>query len=165
MVMSDGDANEARRGNSQWAVCPLDLYSGEMTDDERQDRHRAAFERSMAALSKGDLEGHLAGCTDDFVLELPYADPPIVLDGKQTVRAYLTPALATFVMHLNVTGMYNCADPDLLVAEYTSEGHVTVTNKPYANSYIAVVRFRGDLICSQREYYNPVPAARALAQD
>jgi ketosteroid isomerase-like protein len=51
----------------------------------------------------------------------------------------------------------------VLVAEYTSEGHVTTTDKPYTNSYIAVVRFRGDLISAQREYYNPVPASRALA--
>jgi ketosteroid isomerase-like protein len=51
----------------------------------------------------------------------------------------------------------------VLIAEYTSEGHVTTTNKPYANSYIAIVRFRDELICAQREYYNPVPASRALA--
>ena len=75
------------------------------------------------------------------------------------------PALATFSMHLDITGLVTCLDPDVLIAEYTSEGHVTTTDKPYANSYIAIVQFRGDLICVQREYYNPVPALRALATD
>jgi uncharacterized protein len=66
-------------------------------------------------------------------------------------------------MHLDITRITHGLDPDVLVAEYTSEGHVTTTNKPYANSYIAIVRFRGELISNQREYYNPVPAMRALA--
>ena len=136
-----------------------------MTDDEQRSRHGATFARSLAALSRGDLEGHLAGCSDDFVLELPYADPPQTVRGKEAVRAYLTPALATFSMHLDITRLVTCLDPDVLVAEYTSEGHVTTTDKPYTNSYIAIVRFRGDLICAQREYYNPVPALRALATD
>jgi ketosteroid isomerase-like protein len=136
-----------------------------MTDDDQRTRNGAAFARSLAALSNGDLEGHLAGCCNDFLLELPYADPPISITGKEAVRAYLTPALATFSMRLDVTRFLSCADPDFLIAEYTSEGHVTTTNKPYANSYIAIVRFRGDLIRAQREYYNPVPAARALVAD
>jgi uncharacterized protein len=136
-----------------------------MTDEERRSRNGATFARSLAALSRGDLEGHLVGCSDDFVLELPYADPPQIVMGKEAVRAYLTPALATFSMHLDITGLVNCLDPDVLIAEYTSEGHVTTTGKPYANSYIAIVRFDGDLICTQREYYNPVPALRALAPD
>jgi ketosteroid isomerase-like protein len=134
-----------------------------VTDDEQRSRNGATFTRSLAALSKGDLEGHLVGCTDDFVLELPYADPPGRITGKEAVRAYLTPALATFSMHLEVTRLISGVDPDLLIAEYTSEGYVTTTKKPYVNSYIAIVRFRGDLICAQREYYNPVPALRALA--
>jgi ketosteroid isomerase-like protein len=134
-----------------------------MTDDAQRANRGASFTRSLAALSRGDLEGHLVGCTDDFFLELPYADPPVTVTGKDAVRTYLTPALATFSMHLDVTRLVNCLDPDLLIAEYTSEGHVTTTDKPYANSYIAIVRFRGDLICAQREYYNPVPALRALA--
>jgi uncharacterized protein len=134
-----------------------------LTDDGQRSRNGATFTRSLAALSRGDLEGHLVGCTDDFVLELPYADPPVTVTGKDAVRSYLTPALATFSMHLDVTRLVSCLEPDLLIAEYTSEGHVTTTDKPYANSYIAIVRFRGDLICAQREYYNPVPALRALA--
>jgi ketosteroid isomerase-like protein len=111
------------------------------------------------------LEGHLAGCTDDFTLELPYADPPVVVTGKGAVRAYLTRALATFAMRLEGTGFISGDDPDVLVAEYVSIGHVTTTDKPYANRYIAVVRFRDGLICGQREYYNPVPALAALAAD
>jgi ketosteroid isomerase-like protein len=136
-----------------------------MTDDDQRTRNGAAFARSLAALSNGDLEGHLAGCSNDFLLELPYADPPVSVKGKEAVRSYLTPALATFSMRLDLTRLISCADPEFLIAEYTSDGHVTTTNKPYSNGYVSIVRFRGALICAQREYYNPVPAARALLAD
>ena len=53
----------------------------------------------------------------------------------------------------------------MLLAEYTSTGHVTTTGKPYENRYVGVVRFRDGLICEQREYYNPLPAIRALSPD
>ena len=38
----------------------------------------------MAAVSKGDVDEQLAMCTDDFVLDLPYADPPKTVAGKET---------------------------------------------------------------------------------
>lgn len=141
------------------------VHSGFVTDEETRVKNRATFARSLAALSTGDLEGHLAGCTDDFTLELPYADPPVTVKGKEAVRAYLTPALATFAMQLDGTYFVSGDDPDILVAEYVSVGQVKTTQKPYANSYIAVVHFRDGLICGQREYYNPVPALTALAVD
>ncbi len=72
-------------------------------------------------------------------------------------------ALGIFQLQLTVTEIYDCADPDRLVLEYTSVGSVTTTGKPYANSYIAVATFRDGLVCTQREYYNPLPAARSLS--
>ena len=40
---------------------------------------------------------------------------------------------------------------------------VAPTGKRVEVPLVAIVRFRGELICNQREYYNPVPAMRALA--
>ncbi len=136
-----------------------------MGDEETRAKNRATIEASMAAVSKGDVDGQLALCTDDFVLDLPYADPPKSVAGKETVRAYLKSALGIFELDLAITHIYDCTDPDRLILEYTSVGSVTTTGKPYANSYIAVASFRDGLVCSQREYYNPLPAARSLAAD
>jgi len=122
------------------------------------------IERSFAAVGRGDVEGQLEGCTDDVVLELPYADPPVRLEGKDAIRAHVGPALKIFSFQLQITQVYPGADPDVLVLEYTSEGAVTSTGRHYANSYIAVIRFRDGLVCAQREYYNPLIAARALQQ-
>jgi ketosteroid isomerase-like protein len=123
------------------------------------------LEASFGASSHGDVEGQLARCTEDFVLRFPYSDPPAELRGKDAVRPRLTQALAVFEFALTLTAVYDCLDPDLLIAEYTSQGRVTTTGKPYANAYVGIVRFRDGLICEQTEYYNPLPAMRALSAD
>ena len=136
-----------------------------MTDEETRAKNRATIEDSMRAVSDGDVDRQLALCTDDFVLDLPYADPPKTVAGKETVRAYLKSALGIFQLRLTITEVYDCTDPDRLVLEYKSVGSVTTTGKPYVNSYIAVATFRDGLVCRQCEYYNPLPAARALSED
>lgn len=133
-----------------------------MTDEERRRRNRETLERSFESVGNGDMAAQMDSCTDDVVLELPYADPPVRLEGKDAIRAHVGPALDVFQFRLRTTAVYDCADPDMLVAEYTSEGRVTTTGRDYQNSYIGLVRFRDGLICFQREYYNPLVAARAL---
>lgn len=130
--------------------------------DGRTERNLAAVHTAFAAVGAGDVDGQLAVYTDDAVLELPFADPPVRVTGKADIRARLEPALATFRFTLSVTDVLQCADPDTLVLEYTSEGRVSTTGVRYANSYIGIFRFRDGLICFQREYYNPVPAQRAM---
>lgn len=136
-----------------------------MTDEEKRLRNREVVERTFAAVGRADVSGQLDSFTEDVVLELPYADPPVRLEGKDAIRAHVGPALEIFRFQLHITDVYDCADPDTLVLEYRSEGHVTTTGKEYRNTYISVVHFRDGLICHQREYYNPVPARRALRAD
>jgi uncharacterized protein len=137
-----------------------------MTDpgDHRR-RNLAVIEQAFAALGTGNVERQLDAFTDDAVMELPYADPPVRLEGKDAIRAHVEPALDTFRFRLEIRDVYECSDQDTLVLEYTSDGHVTTTGKPYRNSYVGIVRFRDGLICFHREYYNPIPAARALTPD
>jgi ketosteroid isomerase-like protein len=134
----------------------------ENDDAGRRAANLALIERSFAAVGAGDMDGQLELCTDDMTLELPYADPPKTLRGKDAIRAHVGPALGIFRFELRIDTVYECADPDLLVLEYTSEGHVATTGKAYANSYVGLVRFRDGRICWQREYYNPLVAKRAL---
>jgi uncharacterized protein len=136
-----------------------------VTDAETRAQNRQQIESSFAAVGRGDVAAQLTHCTDDVVLELPYADPPVRLEGKDAIRAHVEPALQIFRFELEITSVYECVDPDTLILEYTSEGTVTSTGKAYRNSYVGVVRFRDGRICFQREYYNPAVAARALTPD
>jgi ketosteroid isomerase-like protein len=124
--------------------------------------HLELVTRSFAAVSRGDVDAQLEACTDDVVLELPYADPPVRLKGKEAIRAHVGPALRIFSFELEIRKVFECMDPDTLILEYTSEGRCTTTGQPYANSYIGVIGFRDGRICAQREYYNPLVAAAAL---
>jgi ketosteroid isomerase-like protein len=133
-----------------------------MSDDEVRRMHLELVTRSFAAVSRGDVDAQLEVCTDDVVLELPYADPPVRLEGKEAIRAHVGPALQIFSFELQIRNVFECRDPDTLILEYTSEGQCTTTGQPYSNSYIGVIVFRDGRICAQREYYNPLVAATAL---
>src|SRR5580698_7022369 len=111
-----------------------------LTDEQRRVRNRELLERSFSAVGNGDVAGQLETCTDDIVLELPYADPPVRLEGKDAIRAHVGPALEIFRFTLKITHLHGCLDPAMLVLEYTSVGEVTTTGKEYANSYVSVVR-------------------------
>ena len=110
-----------------------------------------------------DRASELVNCyTPDWVLELPFADPPVRLEGGQEIGAYLASRLDTFVFTLSLTAVHECLDPDLLVVEYESDGHVTHTGRPYRNSYIALWRFRDGKVSGVKEFPNPMVAVEAL---
>ena len=117
----------------------------------------------LTSIGEVDVDRLADYWTEDFVLELPYADPPRMLEGKPAVCAYLREALALFQLRLRVTDVYLCPDRDVVIAEYVSDGYVTTTGKPYENRYIGVFMFRGENVSWQREFYNPLPARRALS--
>ena len=130
---------------------------------ERRAANRALLEH-VVSLYGTDRAGELAGCyTEDWVLELPFGDPPQRLVGAGEVRDYLAGRSGAFVFTLRLTAVYECVDPDLLVAEYESDGHVSHNGRPYRNTYIGLWRFRDGRVCGVKEFPNPMVAAEALA--
>ena len=124
----------------------------------------AALEGAFAAIGRADVDALVEFYADDYVLELPYAHPEAKrIEGRAVVIEYLRAALAVFRFTLTITRIVPAADPDLWVAEYTSEGHVVPSGAPYANSYVGFVRFRGDRVCALREFYDPLRSAQALS--
>ena len=135
-------------------------------DDERRAGNRAILARLFDALNTADYGAMASLYTDDYVLELPFADPePVRAQGLAEVATTLGPMLQTFRFTLSLTTVHDCLDPDLLVAEYTSEGTVTTTGKPYTNTYIGLYRFRDGRVCGVKEFYNPLLALRASTPD
>ena len=115
--------------------------------------------------SMGDADAVVAHYTDDYVMELPYAstDGPDRTEGKEVVRERLVGAFKVFRFTLHITEVYPCVDPDLVIAEYTSEGEVIPTGRRYSNRYIGLWRFRDGKVCFTREYLNPEIARAAMA--
>lgn len=122
---------------------------------------KSCFE-ALAALDADRLAAHY---TEDYILELPYwkPDEPLVIEGRETVHAYLVELLAVQRMHLTMTNHHWIPDERLLIAEYTSRGDFLDTGEPYANRYVGYWYFEGERVRRLREYYNPqAPRASAL---
>ena len=126
----------------------------------------AVVERCFAALARQDVDALCECYTEDYVLELPYFKPdePLVIEGRENVRAYLGNFLHIQQMNLSLTGHHWIADEELLVAEYVSEGSFLDTGEPYANRYVGYWYLRDGRVRRLREYYNP-QAPRASAID
>lgn len=136
-----------------------------MHEDERRAINRSAIERFMRGISDADFAALEAICTADFLAELPYGDPPKRLEGFAAYRASVEPSLEIFRFRLSLAVIHPGLDPDLMVAEYTSEGVAKPTGKPYRNVYIGLFRFRDGRVCGLREFYNPMPALESLSVD
>ncbi|MGC0415010.1 nuclear transport factor 2 family protein [Embleya sp. AB8] len=128
----------------------------------RRAQHVRIAERLLAAVTAGDRAAQVACYHPDVVLEFPYAAPPVRVEGKAAVDAYLAVALGVFELRLTVTRVHDCVDPDTVIVEFTGTGRARTTDRPYANTYLAVLAFRDGLVVGQREFYNPVPAVQAL---
>ena len=133
------------------------------TEPEIRARNLEAVQRAFAGIAAGDVDQQLESYVEDCVLELPYSDPPKRLEGRETIREYLRGALGAFRLELAITEVHPAADPDELVVEFTGTGTYLPNGADYANTYIAVYRFRDGHICFQREFYNPVAAARSAS--
>ena len=136
-----------------------------MRDLDRRERNQRAITEFMEAIGMRDFDALASICTEDFVAELPYSDPPARYEGFEAYRSVVAPQLEIFRFTLALSEIHPALDPDLIVAEYTSEGTATPTGKPYRNVYIGLFRFRAGRICALREFFNPLLGIRALEVD
>jgi ketosteroid isomerase-like protein len=126
-----------------------------------REENLAAVQRYFAAAAVADADQMLEPWTDDLVYEERFSDPPRRIEGKEAARVYFSKAGTVFRMTLELTEVHDCLDPDKLVLEYTSHGHVVPTGDSYENSYIGVYRFRDGRIWQAREFHNPLITQRA----
>lgn len=136
-----------------------------MTDDAKRAGNGERLRAFLAAVGEADFDTLSEVCTEDFVAELPYSDPPRHLESFAAYREAIAPALEIYRFRLSLKAIHPGLDPDFLIAEYTSDGIAVPTGKPYRNVYIGLYRFREGRICGLREFYNPEVATRALAED
>ena len=136
-----------------------------MRDLDRRERNQRAITEFMEAIGMRDFDALASICTEDFVAELPYSDPPARFAGFEAYRAGVAPKLEVFHFTLSTTQIHLGLEPDLIVAEYAGEGTAIPTGKPYRNVYIGVWRFAGGKVASLREFYDPLVAGRALDPD
>ena len=109
--------------------------------------------------SRGEFEKLGDIYSEDFILEIPFAS----LEGKRIegmaeVAEFMVEAMGRFQIKLNLTVIYETTDPDVLIAEYTSEGKFLPEGVDYDNRYISVYKFKNGKICEVKEFFNPLKA-------
>ena len=116
--------------------------------------NREVLDAAFAAIGDADLARMDELYADDVVLEFPFGSGARV-EGWTNVRPYLEGAFQRFRFTLTITEVYETTDPDLLIAEYTSDGQVLPEGTPYANRYVGFWWFRDGRVCGTREYLDP----------
>lgn len=132
-----------------------------LNEKEVRERNIEVLKTAISSIGTGNSEIFSSLYTEDWILELPYSEPPKVLTGINEILAYLKPQMGKLEFTLTLTEIFECLDPNLLIAEYFSEGRSTITNKPYQNTYIGLWKFREGKICGVKEYLNPLIATEA----
>src|SRR5689334_6143445 len=92
------------------------------------------FTKATTAITEGDIEGWLAQCRDDIVLEFPYAPSgrPRRVEGKPAVAEYLRDVQAQIEFE-RITNLHvhQTVDPQTAVIEWSAKGHVKTTGAAY----------------------------------
>lgn len=123
------------------------------------------FVEATEAIRAGDVDGWLARCHDDVVLEFPYAPVgrPRRVEGKEAAGEYLraVPSQIEFerVTHLDV---HQTVDPDTAIIEWAASGHVKSTGAPYEMSYVVVLTLVDGKMALYRDYWNPLTVLDAI---
>jgi len=95
---------------------------------------------------------------EDAVFEFPFAPDgfPSKLEGRGQILEFFRqfPKYYKTVRFLDRT-ITPLADGAGLIAEYRGEW-INIKDRPYNNTYIIVVRFRGDKVVHVREFFNPL---------
>jgi len=133
------------------------------TSDPREKTVRQLFAR----LSARDFDAMAALLAEDVVFDLRYAPEmlPMPTEGRDAVRALVGDVIGGMFepFAIEVVDVYLGADPDLVFAEYHSEGTVKHNGNRYTNDYIGLFRVDDTGIRVWREYHDPERATKALA--
>ena len=131
----------------------------ESTDEKRR-RNSEIFEAMLEACGRKDFDTGLNWLTEDVYCDWPYLpirDMQEVMVGRETLRHFFVEGQKPFAgLNYHIDAIYELVDPDILVAEYSSESRHLATGVPYRNRYLGIFRFRDGLVCYWREYINPM---------
>ena len=132
------------------------------TTDRREQTVRDLFAR----LSARDFDAMAELLADDVEFDLRYAPEmlPMPTRGKDAVRALVGDVIGAMFdpFAIEVQNVYLGAEPDLVFAEYQSDGTVVHNGNQYTNRYIGMFRVDDGGIRFWREYHDPEQATKAL---
>jgi len=136
---------------------------------QRRTQLRALFTQLITAYGEKDFDRFATYIHPDALFDWPYLplkEFPESMVGRDAFIETSRGGMADCDgYHHTVDRFYDMADPDMLLVEYHSDTVLKSTGKPYANKYLGILRFEGDVVTYWREYVNPLPIIEAFGLD
>jgi uncharacterized protein len=124
------------------------------------------LERRRQVLTAHDIDGFIDLFASDGVIELPFAGPgmPRRLEGRAAIREFSDRAEASplRIDDLVTVELYQPADPEVVIVELRTCGHVATTGATFEATSIQVFRIRDGEILLLRDYFSPSGLADLL---
>lgn len=117
------------------------------------------FHQGWELLLDKDMVGFIGLFTDDAVMEFPFAPSgyPNRLDGHAAVHEYLIGYPDWLdIRRIKDSTVHQTHDPQIIIAEFSAEGVVVASGKPYEARYITVLTVRDGRITHFRDYWSPL---------
>lgn len=101
---------------------------------------------------------------EDCVIDLPFALPePLRLAGREAVHQHFqSVSKGPVTIKVGNVVTHQTTDPEVIVAEFDYEGHVSTNGRTFNVANIQVFCVRDGLIAWSRDYHHHAAIARAL---
>lgn len=135
------------------------------TQEHTRKAAQGTFKNHLDFLSSGQIEKWVDLFEENGILEFPYgpADFPNSVKGKAELYEYMKNFPKHFAVHFENLHFHETENPNLVIAEFTSNGKAISTNKPYHQRYISVVTTDdAGKILKYVDFWNPMVALEAI---
>lgn len=120
---------------------------------------------ALGDLLADDAHHFLDMFAEDGVIEFPYAPPggTARLQGRPALADYLPRVTAAIRFDtVSTPTVHRTHNPEVLILEFSAEGHGLQTGLSYDQRYISVITVRAGRIVHYRDYWNPLVVLRTL---
>jgi uncharacterized protein len=116
--------------------------------------------RLQELIRTGRRDGFAEVMAADGVVEWPFhrKGTPARIEGREGIREFLRSSPMADLIHiedLRLDAVHLTADPEVVIAETTTAGHVVGTDNSFELRAIAVIRVRDGEIVLYRDYIDP----------
>ena len=125
----------------------------------------AMLKKALGPLVDQQAKGFVEMMAEDAVMEFPYAPPGVV--RKLVGRAALADHLQRIGGMIDFTGfsqpvVHRTENPEIVILEFTCDGTIPATGRPYQQHYISVITLRDGRIIHYLDYWNPLVVLDAM---
>lgn len=121
------------------------------------------LQKLLEGLSNQDWTAISNLYAEDITIQWPLAVPiPVTIHGRQTLKQTLQDGWKLLELRASNIRIYETHDPEVVIAEYDSNGKVRATGKEFKSANVLVATIKNGQVVSARGYHNHIVASAAL---